>query len=481
MTSLLHVCPSYSVMFAASLVLLHVTLITGIALLVMAVLGRRRPSARHAVGLSALFALLIIPIIACATRCAGITLFELSIGSVDVSTESAPLPSIPAIVDTPSVGGQAATIPSVTTADAIRGMFAVCVAVYLTGVVCLILRLVHGVGFLATVCSTTENLDERRYGQTLQDVRDRLTCRNLPPILVSKTIPMPVAVGVLSPKVLVPVGFGENLQPDQFSDVLTHECAHVLRRDLWVGLLQRVIEIFLWPHPLVHVLNRWLAESREELCDNHVLAGRIPAEYAQCLLDISRTIIDQEPILATASLVGPGWKTQDRVKGLLDEKRSWSTSSRGGVIAGFSAIFSVIAISVFGVSQAAPDGQDRIENTLESHVGSKSAPYKRISLQERIDQLTIPKIEFMATPIVEAVEFLRKASVEHDDPALPARERGVNILLDVPDADALPVITFSARNITLKEAVNLVTELSGLNYKVEENVVRIASAARNSK
>jgi RNA polymerase sigma factor (sigma-70 family) len=97
-----------------------------------------------------------------------------------------------------------------------------------------------------------------------------------------------------------------------------------------------------------------------------------------------------------------------------------------------------------------------------------------ITLQERIDQLTIPKIEFMATPIVEAVEFLRKASAEHDDPALPARERGVNILLDISAASS-PRITFTAHNITLEEAIRMVTQISGLTYRVEENAVRILS------
>jgi RNA polymerase sigma factor (sigma-70 family) len=97
-----------------------------------------------------------------------------------------------------------------------------------------------------------------------------------------------------------------------------------------------------------------------------------------------------------------------------------------------------------------------------------------ISLQERIDQLTIPKIEFMATPIVEAVEFLQKVSAEHDDPALPARERGVNILLDISAASS-PRITFTAHNITLEEAIRMVTQISGLTYCVEENAVRILS------
>ena len=36
------------------------------------------------------------------------------------------------------------------------------------------------------------------------------------------------------------------------ANVLVHECAHIVRLDAWVGLLQRLACVLFWPHPLVH-------------------------------------------------------------------------------------------------------------------------------------------------------------------------------------------------------------------------------------
>ena len=66
--------------------------------------------------------------------------------------------------------------------------------------------------------------------------------------------------------------------------VLLHELAHVRRGDYPWNVLLRLVEAVYWPHPLVWVLGRAIAELRERACDDlcvHELGGptRVPARH----------------------------------------------------------------------------------------------------------------------------------------------------------------------------------------------------------
>jgi beta-lactamase regulating signal transducer with metallopeptidase domain len=73
--------------------------------------------------------------------------------------------------------------------------------------------------------------------------------------------------------------------------VLQHELAHIARWDYltqWVALLSCAIH---WANPLVWKLSKLLSETREEACDDKVLAlGTKSSDYANSLLEISQVI-----------------------------------------------------------------------------------------------------------------------------------------------------------------------------------------------
>ena len=132
--------------------------------------------------------------------------------------------------------------------------------------------------------------------------------------------PGPAAVGVLHPFVLLPEGMTEALDDRPLRDVLIHECAHLSRRDPLVGLLQRLVGALFWPHPLLIVLNRRLAQAREEVCDDYVLrTGDAPA-YARTLLTLALGGVRLP--MSAPGLIDPNWKLENRVAGLLDPRRT---------------------------------------------------------------------------------------------------------------------------------------------------------------
>lgn len=140
-------------------------------------------------------------------------------------------------------------------------------------------------------------------------------------------------------------------------------------------------------------------------------------------------------------------------------------------------------------------------------------------LQRKLSTIIIPRLEFREATIREAVDFLRRKSVELDTTETDPSQRGVNIVLQLEggaagvgaapsapalDATAAPVIpgleplpgaggaapapvaplgggvnaadariTVSLSTIPLGEALKYVTGLAGLKYKVEQYAVNV--------
>lgn len=122
----------------------------------------------------------------------------------------------------------------------------------------------------------------------------------------------------------------------------------------------------------------------------------------------------------------------------------------------------------------------------------------RLKILDKMKAIKIPEIDFRQANINDVITFLQQQSVECDDISKGEEEKGVNIILNLaagavaaqaptpadPFAAAagtgaptggeeVPLITFSARYITLYEALKIVTEVAGLKFTVSGSVVMV--------
>ena len=146
---------------------------------------------------------------------------------------------------------------------------------------------------------------------------------------------------------LLPEALAESISDRSLCDVLVHECAHVLRRDAWVGLLQRLAGALFWPHPFVHYLNGQLTRAREEVCDNHVLQSGDPCGYARTLLALTTVYPPLGVARPGLGLLAARWTLTDRVAGLLDPGRISVTRTSLRI-----KLAMAIALGVTGISAA---------------------------------------------------------------------------------------------------------------------------------
>lgn len=135
--------------------------------------------------------------------------------------------------------------------------------------------------------------------------------------LTSASCVVPITVGFLRPRVILPESSRAWPQA-QLDAVLTHEGAHVRRRDplyQWLALLNRAV---FWFHPLAWWLERRLSGLAEEACDAAVLAkGHDPRDYSAYLLDLARSVERSGARVNTVAMAMPGRLLPQRIRRML--------------------------------------------------------------------------------------------------------------------------------------------------------------------
>ncbi len=83
----------------------------------------------------------------------------------------------------------------------------------------------------------------------LRQVCRQLGVNRIPTLVHSKVINSPLAVGVLRPTVVFPANLRDSLDEVQLRSVLTHEIAHLKRRDPLLAHCQHLARVLFWPTP----------------------------------------------------------------------------------------------------------------------------------------------------------------------------------------------------------------------------------------
>jgi beta-lactamase regulating signal transducer with metallopeptidase domain/tetratricopeptide (TPR) repeat protein len=114
---------------------------------------------------------------------------------------------------------------------------------------------------------------------------------------------------------------------EYFEPILAHELVHVRRGDALAGLLQTVVQVLWWFHPLVWWVGREMSRVREQCCDEEVVAGFgcSSAVYARCLVDVlewecgrgRRAILSAVPGIASDNV------TTTRLEHIMDDARQF--------------------------------------------------------------------------------------------------------------------------------------------------------------
>ena len=181
----------------------------------------------------------------------------------------------PALADSAS---RTPAAPSFSLADVLIGIWLVGIGVGIGGQAMALLqlrRLIAG----AERCETPLMAEAAR----------RAGLRRVPAFYASPSPLEPLTVGLIRPVVLMSKTDLPRLSEDELLPILTHECVHLRRGDLWLSLVPAAAQILFWFLPPVYLAVREFELSREAACDAQTVAALVltPRAYGELLVKLS--------------------------------------------------------------------------------------------------------------------------------------------------------------------------------------------------
>lgn len=138
----------------------------------------------------------------------------------------------------------------------------------------------------------------------LRRIENTTNARTRTRFLVSSELMEPGVFGIFYPVLLWPAQLSDRLEDVHLEAILSHEVAHVRRRDNLAALIHMVVQAIFWFHPFVWWIERKMVEERECACDEAVLQSGSRAEiYADSLLKVSRFCVEL-PLPCVSGITG---------------------------------------------------------------------------------------------------------------------------------------------------------------------------------
>ncbi len=157
-------------------------------------------------------------------------------------------------------------------------------ALYTSVSLFLLIRFLIGTVFSRRLLRAARTIDDPRVARKLASRAQAASLSVAPKVVESELISVPVTVGVVRARILLPAGWS-GWDETKLDAVLAHEVSHVARRDALTQRLSLLHCAIFWFSPLAWWLDRHLAVLAEEASDEAALScGADQNEYARTLL-----------------------------------------------------------------------------------------------------------------------------------------------------------------------------------------------------
>lgn len=287
-------------------------------------------------------------------------------------------------------------------------------AFLLGAVFCLgIVRMVVNFGRLNWDLQNATPVNSGRSVEMLTKLKNRFDIKRHIRLFQLEQISEPAACGWLNWSILLPCQLESELSDDELEAVLSHELAHLVRRDIWWLWFGRAICWGCPFQPLNFLAQREWRDAAESLCDQWVIAQGVSRfSLARSLTSVA-ALAQENRVAYSLSATGSGGKQlTERVENLLEEKKDrfhpWTR--RGWLITCSILIVSGLLICspqfVIQASQPTKGAQPRLaEETVQSAAAEQSITHTFSKEFDQTHQEAVKLRESLRELVPETVRY----------------------------------------------------------------------------
>jgi len=229
-------------------------------------------------------------------------------------------------------------------------------------------------------------LTDEKILDLLEDCKAEMGVRNILGIVTTDKVKSAALFGFVRPRLLLPAGMVEALNPKELRYVFLHELGHLRRRDIYVRWLMSLLQVLHWFNPLVWLAFYRMQSDRELACDALVLAHARSDEsedYGRTLVSLLERFSHPKRLPSMAGIVEAKSQFKRRIKMIADYEKTSRTRWAGAML-----LFAVLACVVLTNAYVAK--ADFTFGTVSPQtvaVAAAAQPTTDEAMQKKIDEL----------------------------------------------------------------------------------------------
>lgn len=213
-------------------------------------------------------------------------------------------------------------------------------------------------------------------GKIVTEASRKLRVKRNIPLAFSPFVDSPVTMGVLTPRIFLPVSMAAGMPRTELRYLITHELNHIKSQDIAVRFLALLATAVHWFNPFCYLLRRELCQVSEYHCDACTLRGTGDSqrvEYSRLLLRLATDFSQEETSAYAAPLVSQDSRFVERriieMKPKKEKKKVILSYVLGGLVcmAGAMPVFAYAPPMVYNTSEKMEDMEEFLSSENVYH------------------------------------------------------------------------------------------------------------------